>query len=158
MQGWKRLLTRLSDRFFASVPDKVREKVEAYAPTAVLRLVSHNPHPVAPADPTLRRLTHAASHEAVDEAIRLSQRWILDRQHPVEGFWVAELEADTTLTSEYLMLRRFLNVVDPERERKAVRYLTATQLPDGGWPIYAGGPSEISASVKAYFALKLSGV
>ncbi len=158
MQRWKRLLTRLSDSFFASVPDKVREKVEAYAPKAVLRLVSHNPHPVAPADPTLRRLTHAASHEAVDEAIRLSQRWILDRQHPVEGFWVAELEADTTLTSEYLMLRRFLNVVDPERERKAVRHLKATQLPDGGWPIYSGGPSEISASVKAYFALKLSGV
>jgi len=158
MQRWKRLLTRLSDRFFASVPDRVRETVEAYTPKAVLRLVSHNPHPVAPADPTLRRLAHAASHEAVDEAIRLSQRWILDRQHPVEGFWVAELEADTTLTSEYLMLRRFLNVVDPERERRAVRYLEATQLPDGGWPIYAGGPSEISASVKAYFALKLAGV
>lgn len=157
MQQWKRFLARLSDRFFASVPDKVREKVEAYAPQAVLRLVSHNPHPV-PVDAPVRRLTHAASHELVDEAIRLSQRWILDRQHPVEGYWVAELEADTTLTSEYLMLRRFLNVVDPERERKAVRYLKATQLPEGGWPIYSGGPPEISASVKAYFALKLAGV
>jgi len=157
MQQWKRLLTRLSDRFFASVPDKVREKVEAYAPQAVLRLVSHNPHPV-PVDAPVRRLTHAASHESVEEAIRLSQRWIMDRQHPVEGFWVAELEADSTLTSEYLMLRRFLNVVDPERERKAVRYLKATQLPDGGWPIYSGGPSEVSASVKAYFALKLAGI
>ena len=71
MQRWKRLLTRLSDRFFASVPDKVREKVEAYAPQAVLRLVSHNPHPV-PVDAPVRRLTHAASHESVDEAIRLS--------------------------------------------------------------------------------------
>ena len=48
--------------------------------------------------------------------------------------------------------------VDPERERKAVQYLRATQLSDGGWPIYYGGPSEISASVKAYFALKLSGI
>jgi squalene-hopene/tetraprenyl-beta-curcumene cyclase len=56
------------------------------------------------------------------------------------------------------MLRRLLDRVDPERERKAVRYLRAAQLPDGGWPIYYGGPSEISASVKAYFALKLSGV
>lgn len=158
MQQWKRLLARLSDRFFASVPDTVREKVEAYAPKAVLKIVSHNPHPVHPPDTSMRRMAHAASHEAVDEAIRRSQQWILDRQHPVEGFWVAELEADTTLTSEYLMLRRFLNVSDPERERKAVRYLKATQLQDGGWPIYSGGPSEISASVKAYFALKLSGV
>jgi squalene-hopene/tetraprenyl-beta-curcumene cyclase len=157
MQQWKRFLTGLSDRFFASVPDKVREKVEAYAPKAVLRLVSHNPHPV-PVDVPVRRLSHAASHELVDEAIRMSQRWILDRQHPEEGFWVGELEADTTLTSEYLMLRRFLNVVDLERERKAVRYLIATQLPEGGWPIYAGGPPDISASVKAYFALKLAGV
>ena len=80
------------------------------------------------------------------------------RQHASEGYWVAELEADTTLTAEYLLLRRFLDRVDPERERKAVRYLRAMQLPDGGWPIFYGGPSEISASVKAYFALKLSGI
>jgi squalene-hopene/tetraprenyl-beta-curcumene cyclase len=93
----------------------------------------------------------------VDEAIRRSQHWLLGRQNPREGFWVAELEADATLTSEYLMLRRFLDRVDPEREREALRYLRATQLPDGGWSIYYGGPSEISASVKAYFALKLAG-
>ncbi|MEO8327681.1 MAG: squalene--hopene cyclase, partial [Nitrospirota bacterium] len=74
------------------------------------------------------------------------------------GFWVEELEADTTLTSDYVMLRRFLDVVDLERERKATRYLLHTQLEDGGWPIFSGGPSEISASVKAYFALKLTGV
>jgi squalene-hopene/tetraprenyl-beta-curcumene cyclase len=30
-------------------------------------------------------------------------------------------------------------------------------LPDGGWNIYEGGPSEVNASVKAYFALKLAG-
>ncbi len=83
---------------------------------------------------------------------------LLSRQHASEGYWVAELEADTTLTAEYLLLRRFLDRVDPERERKAVRYLRAMQLPDGGWPIFYGGPSEISASVKAYFALKLSGM
>ncbi len=31
------------------------------------------------------------------------------------------------------------------------------QLPDGGWNIYFGGPSELNATVKAYFALKLAG-
>jgi squalene-hopene/tetraprenyl-beta-curcumene cyclase len=56
------------------------------------------------------------------------------------------------------MLRRFLGLRDADRERKAVRYLRDVQLPDGGWSIYYGGSSEISASVKAYFALKLAGV
>ena len=82
----------------------------------------------------------------------------MSRQDREVGYWVEELEADTTLTSEYLMLRRFMNRVDPEREQKAVHYLIETQLEGGGWPIYSGGPADQSASVKAYFALKLSGV
>ena len=124
----------------------------------MLRLVSHNPHPVMQPDPTIRkpaRLLSAILNLLMK--VFAGAKPLLKRQH-ADGFWVAELEADTTLTSEYLMLRRFLDLTEPEKERKAVRYLTATQLPDGGWPIYYGGPSEISASVKAYFALKLSGV
>ena len=78
-----------------------------------------------------------------DDAIRRSQSWFFNRHMPV---LVAELEADTTLTSEYLMLRRFLDRVDPEREEKAVRYLQATQLPDGGGRSIMEAP-EISASV-----------
>ncbi len=77
-------------------------------------------------------------------------------QNP-EGFWVAELEADSTLTSEYLMLRHFLGKVDETKQRKAVAYLRETQLPEGGWNIYYGGPNHLSTTVKAYFALKLSG-
>ena len=86
-----------------------------------------------------------------------SVHYLLNQQDP-RGFWVAELEADSTLTSEYIMLRRRLDKVDPEKERKKVSYLKAAQCADGGWPIYYGGPSDISASVKAYFALKLAGV
>lgn len=73
------------------------------------------------------------------------------------GFWVAELETDSTLTSEYLMFRRFLGKVDESKQRKAVAYLRETQLPEGGWNIYYGGPSHLSTTIKAYFALKLSG-
>jgi len=123
-------------------------------------LVSDNPSPTFGAEVSSRRALgtpSAAQAESLDEAIRRSQGWFLARQD-AKGFWVAELEADGTLTSEYLMLRRFLDLVDPEREQKAVHYLRAMQLPDGGWPIYYGGPAEISSSVKAYFALKLSGV
>lgn len=152
------VITRLSDGLFASVPERFKVGGICRSPVA-LRLVSHNAHPTAPLDSPSRRGTgHSVSQpESIDEAIRSSQSWLFRRQDP-EGYWVAELEADSTLTSEYLMLRRFLGVVDAERERKAVRYLRAMQLEDGGWPIYTGGPSDISASVKAYFALKLSGV
>ena len=151
------ILDRLSDSFFLSVSEKVRLATDPGG-TPSLRLVSDKS--AAAVDTSSRRTTNQAGSQldAIDDAVRRSQAWFLSRQHATEGYWVAELEADTTLTSEYLMLRRFLDRVDPERERKAVRYLRAAQLPDGGWPIYHGGPSEISVSVKAYFALKLSGI
>jgi len=153
------LLDRLSDSLFVSVPEKIR-LVRDLSQAPPLRLVSDKFAPSPVADASVRRAAGQTGSQldALDDAVRRSQAWFLSRQHPSEGYWVAELEADTTLTSEYLMLRRFLDRVDPERERKAIRYLRSAQLPDGGWPIYYGGPSEISASVKAYFALKLSGI
>ncbi len=155
----KSLITRLSDSLFSSVPNPLKRRGQSRSAPA-LRLVSHNPHPAVTTEPSTRRSVHSApGHpETLDGAIRNSIAWLLGRQDQQEGFWVAELEADTTLTSEYLMLRRFLNLVDEDRTQKAVRYLRAMQLPEGGWPIYYGGPLEISASVKAYFALKMAGV
>jgi squalene-hopene/tetraprenyl-beta-curcumene cyclase len=153
------LLDRLSESFVVSVSEKLELATEP-SNNPPLRLVLDKPLLSASADTVTRRSPgHSISQvDALDDAVRRSQAWFASRQDASEGYWVAELEADTTLTSEYLMLRRFLNRVDPERERKAVSYLHAMQLPDGGWPIFYGGPSEISASVKTYFALKLSGV
>ena len=155
----RNIITRLSDSLLASMPARLRMN-GGTRPRYPLRLVLDNPAPTASPDTVVRRPagTSHGQAEAIDEALRRSQAWFLARQDPTEGFWVAELEADTTLISEYLMLRRFLDRVDPERQDKGVRYLQATQLEDGGWPIYSGGPSEICASVKAYFALKLAGV
>jgi squalene-hopene/tetraprenyl-beta-curcumene cyclase len=158
MRHLKNLFNRLSDSLLVSVPSRIRAARE-YATAPVLRLVSNRRAVSSSADSLKRAPSHSTGQlEALEEALRKSQSWFLARQDTSEGYWVAELEADTTLTSEYLMLRRFMNCVDPERERKAVRYLKSAQLPGGGWPIYHGGPVEISASVKAYFALKLSGV
>jgi squalene-hopene/tetraprenyl-beta-curcumene cyclase len=70
---------------------------------------------------------------------------------------VAELQTDSTLTSEYLMLQHFLGRVDETKQRKIVAFLRETQLPEGGWNIYYGGPNHLSTTVKAYFALKLAG-
>ncbi len=154
----KALFNRLSDSLLSNVQGGLDPATE-FGSATPLRLVSDKPTILPPLDSSVRRpIMHTVSQpDAVDEAIRRSQAWFFNRQH-AEGYWVAELEADTTLTSEYLMLRRFLDCVDLGREEKAVRYLKSMQLPDGGWPIYYGGPAEISASVKAYFALKLSGV
>ena len=155
----KAFFTRLSGSFLSGRPAPLTSPAGG-AQSHSLRLVSDKPTILPSSDPASRRppslgMAHA---DAIDDAIRRSQTWFLSQQHQSEGYWVAELEADTTLTAEYIMLRRFLGLVDPHREEKAVRYLQATQLADGGWPIYYGGPAEISASVKAYFALKLSGI
>jgi len=92
----------------------------------------------------------------VDAAIARAQGFLLRTQRP-DGEWVEELQADTTLTSEYLLLRHLLGAVEPAREARLAAYLRATQQADGGWVIYHGGPSEISATVKAYFALRAAG-
>ena len=74
-----------------------------------------------------------------------------------EGFWCGELEADTTLESDYILLHALLGTGDEERIAKAARYILEHQNADGGWSIFHGGPSNVSASVKGYFGLKLAG-
>ncbi len=74
-----------------------------------------------------------------------------------EGYWVGELEADTTLESDYIFYLHVLGKADPDRIAKLANYIRRRQLLDGGWSIYPGGPSELNATVKAYFALKLAG-
>ena len=73
-----------------------------------------------------------------------------------DGHWCGELEGDSILESEYVLTFHFLGRPGP-RTRKAAASLKAKQLDGGGWSIYPGGPAEVSASVKAYFALKLEG-
>ncbi|MGI8959355.1 MAG: squalene--hopene cyclase [Bryobacteraceae bacterium] len=101
----------------------------------------------------------------VADAIRKASSALLERQSS-EGYWCPDLKADTTLESDYIMLQLWLHPpVDgvwnpPTRPLidKAVAAIFARQLEDGGFNIYLNGPSEISASIKAYFALKLAGI
>src|SRR3954452_25205359 len=86
-------------------------------------------------------------------------------QQSPEGFWCGELTADSTLESDYILLQLWLHQPrgalwnPPSRGRidRAARSIIERQLSDGGCNIYAGGPSEVSATVKAYTALKLAG-
>src|SRR3989475_9019139 len=91
------------------------------------------------------------------DAIARAQAYLLAHQAP-DGHWIGELEADTTITSEYLLLGHLIDRIDRRKEAKAVQYLRREQLPDGGWSLFAGGPIDLSATIKAYFAMKLSGV
>ena len=74
-----------------------------------------------------------------------------------EGYWVGELEADTTLESDYIYYLNVLGKAEPTRIAKLANYIRRRQLEDGGWNIYVGGPSELNATVKGYFALRLAG-
>ncbi|MFN2509172.1 MAG: squalene--hopene cyclase [Chthoniobacterales bacterium] len=92
----------------------------------------------------------------IRDAIELAQENLLRQQKP-DGHWCGELIVDSTLCSDYVLFMHWLGEVDDALQQRSVRHILERQLPDGGWNIYYGGPSEVNASVKAYFALKLAG-
>jgi squalene-hopene/tetraprenyl-beta-curcumene cyclase len=100
--------------------------------------------------------TPGSQNEELAGAIEKTRDWLLAQQHD-EGYWVGELEGDTILESEYILLLTFLDKADSEQAKLAANYLLEQQLLEGGWAGYPGGPLEIGASVKAYFALKVTG-
>jgi len=79
------------------------------------------------------------------------------RQQRPDGHWVFELEADATISAEYVLLQHFLGELNPTLEAKIATYLRRLQCAHGGWALFHGGGFNMSASVKAYFALKLAG-
>ena len=103
--------------------------------------------------------------DGISLALRRSSDFLFAKQ-AAEGFWCGELTADTTLESDYILLQLWLHQPEgaewnpPTRGRiaAAARSIRQRQLPDGGFNIYSGGPSEVSATVKAYCALKLAGL
>ncbi len=93
---------------------------------------------------------------SVEESIDRATAFLVSLQHE-SGYWLGELEADTTLESDYIFYLHVLGKFDPIRVQKLAEYVRRRQLSDGGWNIYQDGPSEVNATVKAYFALKLAG-
>lgn len=103
---------------------------------------------------------------AAQKKIERAAEQLLSRQH-ADGYWCGLLTADATLESDYILLQLWLHAPErngqwnpPNRAQigRAADRILSQQLPDGGFSIYVKGPSEISASVKAYFALKVTGL
>jgi squalene-hopene/tetraprenyl-beta-curcumene cyclase len=92
----------------------------------------------------------------IAQAMSRAQQNLLRQQRP-DGHWCGELIVDSTLCSDFVLFMHWFGEVDEQLQQRCVRHILKHQLPDGGWNIYFGGPSEINASVKAYFALKLAG-
>lgn len=88
--------------------------------------------------------------------IDASTDYIFDLQND-DGHWRFDLEADVTIPSEYIFLQRFLDKPNTSRDLGMSKYILARQNDNGSWPLYYGGPGNVSATVKAYFALKLAG-
>src|SRR4029077_16122347 len=94
--------------------------------------------------------------EGLHDAIERGVNYLLSLQAS-DGYWFGELEADTTLESDYIFYLHVIGKAFPERIAKLANYVRRRQLEDGGWDIYFGGPSELNATIKAYVALRLAG-
>ncbi len=96
--------------------------------------------------------------ESLLQSIRGGAAELLKLQQ-ADGHWVFELEADATIPAEYILLDHFLGTVEPQQalHRRMAVYLRSIQEGYGGWPLFHRGKLDISASVKAYFALKCVG-
>ncbi|MGL4686495.1 MAG: squalene--hopene cyclase [Commensalibacter sp.] len=101
-------------------------------------------------------LENVANNDLLETAISRAQNVLAERQQE-DGHWVFELEADATIPAEYVLLEHFLDRIDVKLEQKIGVYLRRIQGDHGGWPLYHDGDFNISASVKAYFALKAIG-
>ncbi|WP_459557981.1 terpene cyclase/mutase family protein [Lacunimicrobium album] len=92
----------------------------------------------------------------LDETIGSAAQFLIDQQAE-DGHWCAELQGDSILESEYILLLAYLGEGRSEKAMKAARYLLKIQNEDGGWSMFPGGKTEVSATVKGYLALKITG-
>ncbi|MCA9823162.1 MAG: squalene--hopene cyclase, partial [Dehalococcoidia bacterium] len=93
----------------------------------------------------------------LDETLVRGREALLALQSP-HGFWWAELESNVTMAAEHLLLEHFLGIGEANRWSQTCRYLLQHQSADGSWPVYHGGPGDVSVTTEAYFALKLGGI
>ena len=95
--------------------------------------------------------------EALDQSIESSRDYLLSTQNG-DGYWVDELEANVTISAEYIFFMHFTGRLDPVKQDKVVNYLLHKQREDGSWPLFYGGLCDINSTVESYMALKMAGL
>jgi squalene-hopene/tetraprenyl-beta-curcumene cyclase len=101
--------------------------------------------------------TEAEANRRLDSAIEAATAALIEARQP-DGHWLFALEADATIPAEYVLFTQYLGEPgDAALEQKIGAYLRAHQADHGGWPLFHDGAFDVSASVKAYFALKMIG-
>ncbi len=103
------------------------------------------------------QLGEGVKGEALDQSIESSQDYLLSVQNG-EGYWVDELEANVTISAEYIFFMHFTGRLDPVKQDKVVNYLLHKQREDGSWPLFYGGLCDINSTVESYMALKMAGL
>ena len=94
--------------------------------------------------------------QVLDQSIEKAAESIQREQHD-HGYWCYELEADCTIPAEYILMMHFLDEIDEVLQKKLATYICSHQNEEGGWPLYFGGKTDLSCTIKAYYALKLAG-
>ncbi|MBX3359074.1 MAG: squalene--hopene cyclase [Phycisphaeraceae bacterium] len=129
---------------------------------------------VDPGRDSLRRRAAGALDLAVASLLakqRTARPWGAAENDPGaatwSGHWCAELEGDSILSSEYLLMKWILGQendapgagvkADRRTLERIANHLRLSQRSDGTWGQYPGSPADLSACVKGYFALKLMG-
>jgi len=128
--------------------DKTRDETIPPAPSPTV------PKTRDPDTATLRRRPAVA--DTLRDAVHAATRALLATQR-ADGHWCYELEADCTIPAEYILMMHFMDEIDEPLQNRMAVYLRPRQNADGGWPLYQGGASDISCTVKSYYALKLAG-
>lgn len=96
--------------------------------------------------------------DQASKALQRSQDYLLSLQNPDEGYWWAELQANVSITAEYVLLHKILGTEQGRPLQKAAQYILEEQVADGGWELYYGDGGELSTSVEAYLGLRLLGL
>src|SRR5919206_4081919 len=93
----------------------------------------------------------------LDTAVERATARLLELQHP-EGWWVGELESNATMIAQHLFWHHVLGLRTPELDRKIANELMARMREDGTWAIWWEGPADLSTTIEAYVALRMTGV
>jgi squalene-hopene/tetraprenyl-beta-curcumene cyclase len=156
----KRAAAGLSGTLWRSLPQSVRRWAPIPQPIerseAMLDEVSAPAYVEVPPATRPGRIAPPRSLDPALLALTRAEAALIKLQHN-DGYWCAELQGDSILESEYILLKFILGQEDDPRLPLIANYLRSLQQPDGGWAMYPGGKGDLSGTVKAYFALKLIG-